>query len=41
MSGDLNMLYMWSTTNLWVEDISRILLRFGFLFCILEDKVAL
>jgi hypothetical protein len=33
LTGDVNRLYRWSTTDLWAEDISRILLRFGFLIC--------
>jgi hypothetical protein len=33
MTGDLNRLYRWSATDLWEENISRILLRFGFLIC--------
>jgi hypothetical protein len=33
MTGDINMLFRTSTTNLWEEDISRDFLRFGFLIC--------
>jgi hypothetical protein len=40
-SGDLNKLYRWFAIDLWAKEISRILLRFGFLVCILEDKVVL
>jgi hypothetical protein len=32
MSADFDRLYKWSTINLWAEDISKILLRFGFSF---------
>jgi hypothetical protein len=30
-SGDISRLYKWSATYFWVEEISRDLLRFGFL----------
>jgi hypothetical protein len=30
-----------AATDLWEKNISRILLRFGFLVCILEGKVVL
>jgi hypothetical protein len=30
-TGDVNRPYRWSATDLWVEEISRDLLRFGFL----------
>jgi hypothetical protein len=33
LTGDISRSYRWSATNLWVEDISRIVLRFGFLIC--------
>jgi hypothetical protein len=33
MTGDVSRPYRWSTIDLWVEEISIILLRFGFLIC--------
>jgi hypothetical protein len=33
LTCDVNKSYKWSTTDSWTEDISRILLRFGFLIC--------
>jgi hypothetical protein len=41
LTVDVSRLYRWSTTYLWEEKISRILLRFVFLVCILKDKVVL
>jgi len=35
LRGDVNRPYKWSTTDSWVEDISRIFLRFGFLICMI------
>jgi hypothetical protein len=41
-AGDLNKPYRRSETDLWAEEISRDLLRFGFLIILLlEDKVVL
>jgi hypothetical protein len=33
MTFDINKLYRWSIVDLWAGDISRDLLRFGFLIC--------
>jgi len=31
LTSDVNLPYRWSTTYMWAKEISRILLRFGFL----------